>query len=199
LRRWSWDAPTIRGGTTNSASGNATVIADEAYEALESELELTAASVSIPADWEAEFTVPDSWIRTAVPGSIGVKASPDLSSSGTWMLLLVAPNAMSEGGDSPEERFWSHIEMFDANETWTFDQEPVAISMSGLDGYSYEISGGKGPKTGRDLGGFLAIFYGSEYTYQIIIQFYIPDRNDMSALFQDTLTGLTFTSNDGSI
>jgi hypothetical protein len=182
-----------------SAAENAAVLADETYEELVSELELTASSVSIPADWEVEFAFPDSVMVNAAPGGIGYQASSDLSSSGTWMLISVTPFTALDGGHSPDERFWQFTERHIAGGSESFVQEPVAITVSGLDGYSYEMAGGKGAKTGRELGGFFAILFGDEYTYQVIIQFYVPDRSDMKVLFRDTLAGLALTSDDDYI
>lgn len=179
-----------------SAADNTVVSTDEEYEELVVELDMATSSVSIPAGWEAEFSFPDSVILNAAPGGIGYKASSDLSSSGTWMLITATPTAMLDGDDSPEDRFWQFTERHLASGSEALVQEPVAIDVSGLDGYSYELSGGKGAKTGQELGGFFAILFGNKYTYQVIIQFYIPDRNEMKVLFQETLSGLTLLSDD---
>jgi hypothetical protein len=59
-----------------SAAENAAVLADETYEELVSELELTASSVSIPADWEVEFAFQDSVMVNAAPGVSGTRLPP---------------------------------------------------------------------------------------------------------------------------
>jgi hypothetical protein len=136
--------------------------------------------------------------QAAVPtpaGGIGYRASSDLSSSGTWILITATPTAMLAGEDSPEDHFWQFTERLPSGSE-ALVQEPVAINTSGLNGYSYELSGGKGEKTGRELGGFFAILFGDKYTYQVIIQFYIPDRKEMKALFQEALSCLTLLSDD---
>jgi hypothetical protein len=179
-----------------SAAENAAVLTDEAYEELVSELELTVSSVPTPTGWEAKLLSPDSVVLNAAPGGVGYKASSDLSSSGTWLLISVTPSTVWNGGESAEDRFWQFLERHIGSGSEGFVQEPVAVTVSGIDGYRYEMSGGKGAKTGRELGGFFAILFGDEYTYQVIIQFYVPDRSDMKVLFRDTLAGLSLTSDD---
>jgi hypothetical protein len=179
-----------------SAVDNTAVSTDEEYEELVAELDTATSSVPIPEGWEVEFAFPDSVILNAAPGGIGYRASSDLSSSGTWILITATPTAMLAGEDSPEDRFWQFAERHLPSGSEALVQEPVAINTSGLDGFSYELSGGKGEKTGRELGGFFAILFGDEYTYQVIIQFYIPDRKEMKALFQEALSGLTLLSDD---
>ena len=184
------------GNRPTGATEDVAVLPEGAVEELFAELELVASSVSIPVDWEVEASNPDSVILNAAPGGIGYKASSDLSSSGTWMLITATPTALLEGADSAEDLFWLFTERHLAGRSEGLVQKPVAISTSGLDGYSYELSGGKGAKTGQELGGFFAILFGDKYTYQVIIQFYIPDRNEMKVLFQETLSGLTLRSDD---
>jgi hypothetical protein len=178
-----------------SAVDNTAVSTDEEYEELVAELDTATSSVPIPEGWEVEFAFPDSVILNAAPGGIGYKASSDLSSSGTWILITATPTAMLAGEDSPEDHFLQFTERLPSGSE-ALVQEPVAINTSGLNGYSYELSGGKGEKTGREVGGFFAILFGDKYTYQVIIQFYIPDRKEMKVLFQEALSGLTLLSDD---
>jgi hypothetical protein len=178
----------IAGGCSDDAEATTPV------DRLVSELDVAVSSVSTPAGWEVEILD-----QTADTGGFAYRASSDLSSSGTWMLISVTPFRVSEEGESPEDSFWHFVERVAAEGSAQFAQEPIATSASGLNGYSYELSGFAGEKTGQELGGYLAVFFGPEYTYEVFIQFELADRDDMSVLFRDTLAGLTLTSHDESI
>jgi hypothetical protein len=154
-------------------------------------LDVAVSSLSIPTGWESEI-VPMEY------GVIGHRSSPDLSSSGTWMTVLVLPQPVSEDGESPEDRFWRYIDQV-ADGPMEFAHEPVPTNADGLTGYRYEVSGATGNRTGQELGGYLAIFFGPGYNYEVIAQFELSDRDKMSNLFDDTLAGLTLTPNDESI
>lgn len=158
---------------------------------LASALDRAVSSVSIPTGWETEVVPIDSYAD-----GIGYRSSDDFSSSGTWMLISLSPAVMSEDGSSPEDRFWGFIENTETEGQLGFVHEPTATEASGVNGYRYELSGGIGDKTGQPLGGHLAIFFGSEYTYEVLIQFEIPDRDDMRALFNETLKRLTLADSE---
>jgi hypothetical protein len=126
---------------------------------LVSALDAAMSSVAIPAEWEIEILD-----QTADTGGFAYSASSDLSSSGTWILISVAPFAGHH-----EEDFWRFVESFAGEGPTEFAQEPTATSGSGLDGYRYELSGFTCNKTGQQLGGYLAVFFGSEHTYEVFL------------------------------
>jgi hypothetical protein len=156
-----------------------------------SKLDVAVSSLLIPTGWESELVPVDG-------GGIGRRSSPNLSSSGTWLLVSVVPQTVSEDGEVPEDRFWRFIDQV-AEGPMEFVHEPVATSANGLSGYRYELSGATGKKTGQELGGYLAVFFGPGYNYEIVAQFELSDRDKMSNVFDDTLAGLTFAPNDNSI
>jgi len=165
--------------------------ASQRREELASALDVAVSSVLVPEGWESE-------IVPVVGGGVGYRFSPDLSSSGTWMLVSVVPQKVSEEGESPDDRFWRFIDQV-VEGPMQFVDEPVATSASGLPGYRYELSGGVGERTGQPLGGFLAIFFGPGYNYEVWVQFELSDRDDMGVLFDDTLSGLTLAPYEDSI
>jgi hypothetical protein len=114
------------------------------------------------------------------------------------MTVLVIPQPVSDAGESPEDRFWRYIDHVAQGEL-EFAQEPIATSADGLSGYRYEVSGATGKRTGQELGGYLAIFFGPGYNYEVIAQFELSDRDMISNLFDDTLAGLMLAPNDNSI
>jgi hypothetical protein len=171
-----------------SGPSEESIAAAAQHEDLLSELDRVVSMVSTPAGWEVKMIDNRN-------GGLAYRVSSDLS-RGTWMLISVAPFAMSEEGESPEDSFWRFVERVAAEGSAEFVQEPIATSASGLNGYWYELSGFAGETTGQELGGYLAIFFGPEYTYEVFVQFELSDQDDMLVLFQDTLAGLTLTSND---
>jgi hypothetical protein len=166
----------------------------QAHAELASALDLAVSSVATPIEWEVEEVPIDSYA-----GGIGYRSSPDLSSSGTWMIVSVSPAVFSEDGSSPEDRFWRFVEGIEAQGQLEIVGEPTATSSSGLHGFEYELSGGVGDRTGQELGGYLAIFFGPEYTYEVIAQFELPDRDSMGVHFRNTLAHLTLTGAEESL
>jgi hypothetical protein len=163
----------------------------EGHIEVASTLEMAVSSLVIPTGWESELVPVEG-------GGLGQRVSPDLSSSGTWMVVLVLPQTVSEDGESPDDRFWRYIDQV-ADGPMEFAHEPVPTNADGLTGYRYEVSGATGNRTGQELGGYLAIFFGPGYNYEVIAQFELSDRDKMSNLFDDTLARLTVAPNNESI
>lgn len=148
------------------------------YEDLNSELDRAVESVPVPPGWEVDYLGGYS----SYP-SVGYTLSPDLSSSGTRMHIWVA--------DLPEDVFWKELEATVAAEPGAaLVEDPVPTSLSGVPGHLFEISGLIGNKTGQELGAYWATFFGTEYTYVVVMQYELPDRHDMSLLWRQTLTQL---------
>ena len=61
------------------------------------------------------------------------------------------------------------------------------------------MSGLVGERTGQELGAYIAIFFGPEYTYEVMVRFELPDRDDMSVLYRDTVTHLTLVDGDDEL
>ncbi len=151
-----------------------------------SELDMTVSPLSIPGNWEIEGAGAAGFL-----GGIAYRASPDLSSSGTWMIVSVTQVDASEGASTSEELFWQAIDRVVAEGSGRTVHEPIEASASGLPGYLFEVSGLTGYKTGQELGAYVAVFFGAEYTYEVIIQFELSDRDDMSVLYRGTLADLS--------
>jgi len=155
------------------------IAATERYERLESVLDRTVSSVPVPAEWEVE-----SWGGYGNAPSMGYTLSPDLSSSGTRMHIWVS--------DGSEDAFWEELDATIEGETGAaLVEDPLPTSLSGVPGHVFEVSGLVGPKTGQELGAYWAVFFGPEYTYVVMVQFELPDREGMSLLYRNTLTQLT--------
>jgi hypothetical protein len=159
--------------------------AAQLHEDLVSALDRSVASVTIPEDWEAQFNGMAPQSR-----EVGLRASSDLGSSGTWLVVSVHASTDPLTGDSAEETFLLDIKRIHDDGIGTLAHEPLPASVSGVPGYLYEISGMTGAKTGQELGAFLAIFFGPDYTYEVMLQFEIPDRDEMSALYRQVLAQL---------
>jgi hypothetical protein len=168
------------------ASGHQDSIeAGQRRDELVATLERTVSSVSVPSEWEVQFlgASPDS-------PSVGFMASPDLSSSGTWIVIVVAPNE----GEYSEDGYWQALDAsLDHENGETLVDEPRSTSLSGVNGYLFELSSLRGAKTGQELGAYVAVFFGPEYTYQVMVQFEVSDRDDMSALYRNIVTHLSLT------
>lgn len=177
-----------------SGPSDESIEADAQHEDLSSALDRAASTVSILAEWEVVA------VGTSIYSDrVGYRASPDLSSGGTWILIAVGPAAGSDEGESAEDEFWETIATIEEEASRELVDEPLPITVSGLEGYLFEVSGLVGEKTGQELGMYVAILFGPEYTYEVVVQFELSDRDDMSVLFHDTLAGLTLTSDDESI
>lgn len=157
----------------------------EQQEDLVSALDRTVSLVSIPVDWEVEASRSSSY-----PHSVGYRAAPDLSSSGTWILISVAVSEADEG-ETSEDAVWHVIATLEEATGGHLEDGPLATTHSGLDGYLYEVSGLTGDKTGQELGANIAMFFGSEYTYEVVVQYELPDQADMGDLFRTTVSDLT--------
>lgn len=166
--------------------------AQREYDEQVSVLDRAVSEVSIPAEWEVS---PSNWSSFA--GSVGYRASPDLSSSGTWLNLAVAPAAASGEGESSEDAFWQMIATLEGDTGGALVDDPLPATVSGLDGYLYEVSGLLGEKTGQELGAYAAVFFGPAYTYEVMLQFEIADRDEMSVLYRDTVVNLTLVEDAG--
>lgn len=164
------------------------------HEGLLSELDRAVSMVSIPAEWEVGA------VGTSIYSDrVGYRASPDLLSSGTWILITVSPAAGSDGGDSSEDEFWQAIANPEQTTGGQLVDEPLTTTLSGVEGYLYEVSGITGEKTGQELGGYVAIFFGPGYTYEVMVQFELPDRDDMGVLYRDTVARLTLVEGDDEL
>jgi hypothetical protein len=152
------------------------------------------ASVTIPEDWEVQFNGMAPQSR-----EVGLRASSDLGSSGTWLVVSVHASTDVQTGDSDEERFLLDIKQIEDDGIGTLAHEPLPTSVSGVPGYLYEISGMTGAKTGQELGALLAIFFGPDYTYEVMLQFEIPDRDEMNALYRQVLVQLTIDEYDTAL
>ncbi|MFC2153625.1 hypothetical protein ACFLQ7_03220 [Actinomycetota bacterium] len=149
------------------------------YEDLALELDRAVEWVPVPPEWEVDYLR-----RYSSNPSVGYTLSPDLSSSGTRMHIWVA--------NLPEDAFWKELEATVAAEPGaTLVEDPVPTSLSGVPGHLFEISGLVGNKTGQELGAYWAVFFGPEYTYVVVMQYEMPDRDDMSVLWRETLTQLS--------
>jgi hypothetical protein len=62
----------------------------QAHAELASALDLAVSSVATPTGWEVEEVAIDSYA-----GGIGYRSSPDLSSSGTWMIVPVGSSTLT--------------------------------------------------------------------------------------------------------
>jgi hypothetical protein len=161
--------------------------AEHRHEGLASALETAVSAVMISTDWETE---PFDTSR-----SVGLRTSPDLSSSGTWMLFTVTTRDVSEEGESPEDRMSRTTANLTAAGNQIVDELRTA-SVSGVPGYEYEVSGITGDRTGQDLGAHIAIFFGPEYTYELTVQFELSDRDEASILYRETLFALNLDGVD---
>jgi hypothetical protein len=158
------------------------IAATERYERLESTLDRTVSSVPVPAEWEVESWGGYGGYSNAP--SMGYTLSPDLSSSGTRMVIWVS--------DGSEDAFWEELDVAIEREAGAaLVEDPLPTSLSGVPGHLFEVSGLVGPKTGQELGAYWAVFFGPEYTYGVMVQFELPDREDMRLLYRNTLTQLT--------
>lgn len=164
--------------------------AAQRHEDLTSALESAVSSVTIPTDWETE--------SLGTSQSVGLRASPDLSSSGTWMLFTVTTIDTSEEADSPDDRISRTVANLNA-EGFQLVDDSRTTPVSGLSGYEYEVSGITGDRTGQDLGAHIAIFFGPEYTYELTVQFEQSDRDEMSILYRETLVLLNLDRFDTDI
>ena len=149
------------------------------YEDLALELDRAVEWVPVPPEWEVDYLR-----RYSSNPSVGYTLSPDLSSSGTRMHIWVA--------DLPEDAFWRELEAtISAKSGAALVEAPVPTSLSGVPGHLFEVSGLVGNKTGQELGAYWAVFFGPEYTYVVVTQYELPDRDDMSLVWRETLTQLS--------
>jgi len=164
----------------------ASIEADQRHADLVSALDRAVSEVTIPAEWDVEFQGSSSYSP-----SVGYMASSDLASSGTWMLVLVA----RRDGEFSRDRFWDSLEQIERERDGAVISEPLPTSLSGVPGYLFEVSGLTGAKTGQELGAYVATFFGPQYTYQVMVQFEMRDRDDMNLLYRNTLIHLTVSQN----
>jgi len=177
-----------------SGPSEASIAAAAQHEDLLSALDRAVSMVSIPAEWEVQAVG-----MSIYSPRVGYKASPDLSSSGTWIQIGVTSAAGSDEGDSSEDAFWRDISGLRQTTGGQLADEPLETTLSGIDGYLYEVSGLVGERTGQELGAYIAIFFGPEYTYEVMVQFELPDRDDMSVLYRNTVTHLTLVDGDDEL
>jgi hypothetical protein len=146
---------------------------------LQAELDELAQNVQIPPGWEVE-------IRTRTrPDGRAYRASPDLSDSGTWLIISITIG-------NQEDEFGQFV-----NEVETSDRHPDDIithettTRDGYNGHLYEVTGMAGRTTGQPLGAYGARYYGPQRTYEVLAQYEIPDKDTVGDIWTRAVPNLT--------
>ena len=149
---------------------------------LQTELDELTQNVEVPPEWEVQI------VTQTNPDARGYKASPDLSSGGTWVLITIA-------NTNPQEtEFWQSMDAIGKTGQHANAQlvnRPTPTTKNGHNGYLYEVTDMTGRTTGQPLGVYGAIYFGPQRTYEVLAQYEIQDKDNVGDIWTRAVLNLT--------
>jgi hypothetical protein len=154
------------------------------FEELKDVLHQVTANVPIPSGW----TVEEGEVNFGGRSSLAIA---DSSPRNNWLFMSVAPIENLDFPDDPEAALRALLDRHVVSKGGHTVTDPAPTTVSGVDGYLFEV---EGLVTSHNIqvGAFVAVFYGTQYHYQITAQFNLADRDELNTVWRNALTSVAF-------